>query len=123
MQKDDRRRLVLVVEDQDFVRAIMTEGLTDAGFDVIEAENGDLAILLLRGAEIFDAVVTDIDMPGSADGNIVGREAKWVRAETAVLYVTGRPDRFTNCLGAREALMSKPYNLEAVVKTVRKLLT
>ena len=101
---------------------IMSEMLTDAGFNVTEAENGDLAIQLLRGAEIFDAVVTDIDMPGSADGNVVGREAKRVRAGTAVLYVTGRPDRFTNHLGAREALMSKPYSLEAVVRMVRKLL-
>lgn len=101
---------------------IMVEVLTDAGFNVTDVENGDLAIQLLQGTEIFDLVVTDIDMPGSSDGNVVGCEAKRIRPETAILYVTGRPDRFTNLLGAHEALMPKPFRLEAMVRVVRKLL-
>lgn len=122
MDEGDERKLVLVAEDQELVRVLMTEALTEAGFDVTEVENGDLAIRLLRGPETFDVVVTDIDMPGRTDGNIVGQEAKQVRPETAVLYVTGRPDHLTNRLGAREALMPKPFSLEAVVRAIRELI-
>ena len=122
MNDNGERKLVLVVDDQDVVRMTMVEVLTDAGFDVTDAESGDLALRLLQGTGCFDLVVTDIDMPGSADGNVVGREAKRVRPETAVLYVTGRPERLTNHLGAREALMAKPFRLAAMIRVVGELL-
>jgi response regulator NasT len=54
---------VLVVDDDRLVLATVTQGLTDAGFDVIDADNGDDAILLARQHRP-ELALLDIRMPG-----------------------------------------------------------
>ena len=55
---------VLLVEDEAMVREMAAEALKDEGFDVIEAETGDAAALLLVDPDDIDVVLTDVRMPG-----------------------------------------------------------
>ena len=69
-KSDMTTKRVLIVEDEDDIRLLLSEVLGDAGFEVTEAESGDQAIRLLgQGGGRFDLVVTDLSdlsMPGTA---------------------------------------------------------
>lgn len=58
-----RRSRVLVVEDQDIIRHMVAESLVDAGFEVVETEDGDRALILLIDMGSLDVLVTDIQSP------------------------------------------------------------
>ncbi len=115
---------VLVVEDQDLVRLVLVDLLTDEGFQVVEASTGDAAADLIDGPDSFDLVVTDIQMPGKLDGIAVGRHARRRHADIPVIYVTGRPESMAGVdrLGSRDAFMRKPYGLQDMVAVVSRLL-
>ena len=60
-----RHRTILVVDDEDIVRALVTRALREAGYGVIQAQHGAAAIALLdsQGRSI-DLVISDLVMPG-----------------------------------------------------------
>src|SRR5262249_10485932 len=59
---------VLIVEDDEVVRALAAELLSDAGFQVLEASNGEEALSLLESESNVRVLFTDINMPGPLDG-------------------------------------------------------
>ena len=79
---------ILVVEDDPFVREMALAGLEEAGFEVIEAGSGDDALRLLQAGIAFDALLTDIRLPG-ANGRAVARAYRERFPDLPVLYVTG----------------------------------
>ncbi len=56
---------ILVVDDEELLREILIEDLTDNGADVIGAANGTVALEMVR-SQTFDAVITDARMPGGS---------------------------------------------------------
>ena len=116
------RTRILLVEDQALIRVIVAETLADAGFDVMQAENGDAAITLLTGLDHLDLLMTDIQMPGSTDGNDVAQAAKTRHPGLPVIYVTGRPDTLHNSMGQNDAFIRKPFGPNEVLTLIRKLL-
>ncbi len=115
------RKCVLVVEDQFLIRLMLVEGLTDAGFDVIEAQDGETALRLLRASEV-DLLFTDIQMPGCADGNAVGSYAKSRHPGLPVIYASGRQDTLTNALSQEDMFVPKPFGTQQIIVLVMKLL-
>lgn len=69
-----RRPRLLVVEDSDFFRQMLIPTLSAAGFDISAASGGEAALELL-GSGSFDAVVSDIEMPGM-DGLSLARRVR-----------------------------------------------
>ena len=67
MNKQAPRTRILVVEDESLVRELLVEALTDAGFQVDEADNADDADRLLD-IDGYKLLLTDIHMPGKLDG-------------------------------------------------------
>src|SRR5689334_25139202 len=63
-----QRPIVLIVEDELFVRMDAANIIEKAGFGVVEACNADEAIEILEGRDDISVVVTDVAMPGSMDG-------------------------------------------------------
>ena len=118
------RRRILVVEDEELIRVVLAEVLADEGFHVVEAGSGDEAAGLLDGPDGFQAVVTDIHMPGARDGIAVGRHARARDPGVPMVYVTGRLDAMAAAgpLGPGDALLPKPYLPSQVLATLRRLL-
>jgi len=56
-------KCVLVVDDSETVRQVLQLTLSNAGFDVIEAEDGDDALNKLSNAPVVDMLITDLNMP------------------------------------------------------------
>lgn len=115
---------VLLVEDEFFIRLAAAQGLHDEGFEVVEAEDGIQAVELIDGPDGFDALLTDVQMPGPIDGIQVALHARRRHPGIPVVVVSGQPldrSRFDG-LGPRKIFVSKPYELRALVATLRGML-
>src|SRR5664279_3340026 len=60
--------VILIVEDDPFLRMLAVEVANEAGFETLEAGDADLAIAILESCSKISVLFTDIDMPGSMDG-------------------------------------------------------
>lgn len=63
MSEPERQRVVLLVEDELFVRMTTLDMLEDAGYAVLEASTGAEALSLLRSAPHIDLLVSDVGLP------------------------------------------------------------
>jgi CheY-like chemotaxis protein len=80
---------VLVVEDDDAVRAYTAEILRELGYSVAEASSANAALAILEKAEKFDLLLTDVVMPGDMNGRELADEAVRLRSGLRVLFMTG----------------------------------
>ena len=113
---------LLLVEDDSELRFLIAEALFDAGFEVVEAEDGDQAVELLENLEQLDVLVTDIQMPGRLDGNDVATRARGRHPGLPVVYVSGHPASLTNGIGPCDAFLCKPFGSFLVISEVARLL-
>jgi len=102
---------VLLVEDEPLVRELASEDLTEAGFVVTSACDGDEALAHLREGCRFDLLFTDIRMPGATDGWQLAEHAKAMLPGIKVIYATGLGDAAED-LAHDERYVRKPYNLK-----------
>jgi DNA-binding response OmpR family regulator len=96
---------LLLVEDERSLRQCLAEFLSDHGFDVVEAEDGDHAVAMLDN---IDLLITDIDMPGSLDGNAIAARAKALHPGLPVIYASGRPECVSNEIELNDIVLAKP---------------
>ncbi len=86
----DGDHTILVVEDDAVVRSLVVEVLTSYNYKVIEAENGDAAIERWpQFKEEVDLLLTDMVMPGEANGLAVARHCKSSKPDLKVIYTSG----------------------------------
>jgi len=111
---------VLLVEDELLVRELALEDLTEAGFAVTAASDGDEALTHLRAGRHFDLLFTDIRMPGSIDGWQLAAEAKRMIPGLRVVYATGLGEAAEG-LEPDERYVRKPYNLSDLRKVLEEL--
>ena len=115
--KSGMLRRALLVEDEELIRVFVAEVLADAGWHVTEAGSGDAAVALLR-RESFDLLVTDVHMPGRADGYEVVRQARVQSANLPVVMTTGRPEPGRPALGGAAAMVLKPFRIDAMLSAI-----
>jgi PAS domain S-box-containing protein len=83
------RESVLVVEDDDAVRAYTAEILRELGYSVAEASSAKAALAILRNKKQLDLLLTDVVMPGDMNGRELADEAVRLRSGLRVLFMTG----------------------------------
>ena len=106
---------VLVVEDEDEVREILTSVLRSDGHAVVACEDGDRALAALE-REAFDLVITDLGMPGLS-GWDVARAVKELRPGTPVAMVTGWSEQIDPGAAGSEGvdyLIAKPFRRQEI---------
>lgn len=116
---------VLLVEDESLIREIMSECLQDAGYEVIEVENGDSAVELIKHPpRRFTILITDFHMPGRADGSNVAALVRRMNPDIPVVIASGRPEALQSAwqdnLGYK--LLRKPYLPSQLIKLVDSLV-
>jgi len=117
--RGDGHRL-LVVDDDDFVRTILVDGLRFQGFEVAEASSGFGALRELD-AHVPDALVVDYAMPGM-NGDEVARRARERHHDLPVIFCSGFADSLAlqGIEGAR--VLRKPVAVDAVAQVVSELI-
>ncbi|SFM03722.1 PAS domain S-box-containing protein [Bradyrhizobium sp. NFR13] len=116
---------ILVLEDDDDVRAYSVESLRELGYRVIEAHDGPSALRLLERQPRVDLLFSDVVLPGGLTGAQVSSQALSIRPGLKVLFTTGyarnaivhqgRLDRGVN-------LLTKPFTLSELAVKVRDVL-
>ena len=111
---------ILLIEDEELVRATTKRLLERLGYQVLEASGADEALALAAaGTTTFDAVLCDVAMPGRSGPEVVA-ELRTSRPGLRVLFVSGYPE---GEIGASEhaAFLTKPYSLADLADTLRAL--
>lgn len=114
---------VLVAEDDVLLRMCVVMLLQDNGFTVIEAENADDALTILRSGTAVDAILTDIEMPGAIDGLQLAKIANAEFPNLGVVVVSGRVKPQTNELPPGARFFGKPITDRLVVEALRESTT
>ncbi|WP_062227839.1 cell cycle histidine kinase CckA [Aureimonas frigidaquae] len=116
---------ILLVEDEDHVRAGNVRALKMRGYDVHEASSGVEALAVMEdlGGRI-DLVVSDVMMP-EMDGPTLLREMRKLRPELKFIFVSGyAEDAFAKNLpeGAQFGFLAKPFSLRDLAVVVKQIL-
>ena len=114
---------VLVVDDEPTVRRYVVHVLKAAGYQTTPAANGAEAIEAFT-AGAFDALVTDVMMPGMA-GDELARKLRQSDRGLKVLYLTGYSDRLfkeKTGLWADEAFLEKPFTSKGLREALSLLV-
>jgi CheY-like chemotaxis protein len=112
---------VLLVEDDDQVRSTMSTALQAAGFDIESSATADEALARLEKGERYDAVLTDVVMPGALSGIDLAERIRARHPGTGVVVVTGYSDRPVRVPGVRA--LPKPYDLRQAVDALNAALS
>ncbi|MBX6375898.1 MAG: response regulator [Acetobacteraceae bacterium] len=115
--------VLLVVEDDFLVRLTLVDGLSDAGFRVLEAGDALAALGLLATRREILAMLTDINLPGVADGYALAHAARVLRPDLPVVYASGRYGAMAEqraVPGAR--FLAKPFAASLAAQVLREAL-
>lgn len=116
---------ILVVEDEDLVRKLICKILTRFGFTVLEARDGDEALLLVEKlTEPIHLLLTDVVMPQMSGRELADR-LKDNLPEIKVLFMSGYTENAIIHHGVIEpelAFIQKPFSPPGLVEKIRKIL-
>ncbi len=118
-----RRKTVLVVDDEAFIRDVIGQHVEEAGYRVLAASGGAEALSIMQ-RNLPDVVLLDLKMPGM-DGPTTLKEIRKVHGAIPVIIVTGYPesDLMADTLDyCPITLLAKPLDPEVVVETVEAVL-
>ena len=119
MTQESPRVVVLVVEDDPRVRELLVDVLSDEGYDVIAAANGDEALTSIT--TIWPQLITlDLDLPGVSGAMILqtlrGRDE--TRALPVVIVSAKQPIP-SDVRNLAQAVITKPFELEDLIATIK----
>jgi CheY-like chemotaxis protein len=111
---------VLVVEDQEEVRTLACTILREAGYEVLDAADGEEALTLARRfAGTIRLMLTDVIMPGMNGKELAARMTP-VRPAMRIIFMSGYTDRVA--LEGDAILLEKPFTAERLLAQVREVL-
>jgi two-component system cell cycle sensor histidine kinase/response regulator CckA len=116
--------LILLVEDEEMVRAVAERALTRQGYTVLTAENGEAALEVLARGEKPDLLISDVVMP-SMDGPTMVRHARERYPDLPILFMSGyAEEQLRKSIDLDNvAFLPKPFSVQQLAEAARDLLT
>jgi two-component system, cell cycle sensor histidine kinase and response regulator CckA len=114
--------IILLVEDEDMVRAVAERALTRNGYTVLTATNGEEALEVLASRDDIDLLVSDVVMP-VMDGPTMVRQARAANPALPILFMSGYAEeqlRKTIDL-ERMAFLPKPFSVQQLAEAVQTI--
>lgn len=121
-----RKPRILVVEDQEAVRAVACGFLEDFGYDIVEAGDGFEALSKLQEHDDIDLMFSDVVMPGGMNGFDLAQAAQSMKPSLKIVHTSGYPKgamvhqdepRFKEGF-----IIMKPYRREDLQKIIKDAL-
>ena len=115
--------LILIVEDEEGMREALREWLTEGGYKVETAKNGEDGLKIISDQDVA-LVLLDLRLPGK-DGISVLKEAKHIRPQLKVIIITAYPSPQTKQAALKEGAVDylpKPFDLNDLEKLIRGTL-
>jgi signal transduction histidine kinase/DNA-binding response OmpR family regulator len=120
-----REHTILLVEDDDDVRAYTVEILRELGYRVLEAHDGPSALRLMeRQDTVIDLLFTDVVMPGMS-GRELAEAAREHRSDLKVLYTSGYTRNAIMHGGRLDSgveMIAKPFTYQGLAEKIREVL-
>jgi two-component system, response regulator PdtaR len=115
--------VILIVEDDPFVRMLAVEFVNDAGFKTLEAGDADQAIAILESCSEIAVLFTDIRMPGSMDGLklAIVVSNRWPAIQ--ILVASGHLHLRQADLPPKGRFLGKPYDAAAMIAELHSLVS
>lgn len=115
---EDRRPVVLVVEDEPLLREMIAFEFESSGFEVFDAGSAEEALQRLSQMPSLDLLFTDIRLPGM-DGWSLATEVRARQPDAPVIYASGNAERQE--LLPRSEFIQKPYRPEQIFRVAAGL--
>jgi two-component system cell cycle sensor histidine kinase/response regulator CckA len=114
---------ILVVEDEDMVRAVAERALTRQGYSVVTAEDGEDALKVIREHEGFDLILSDVVMPGM-DGPTMARKLRETLPQIPILFMSGyAEEQLRESIDiAQVHFLPKPFSVQQLTDAVGAIL-
>jgi PAS domain S-box-containing protein len=118
---------LLLVEDEDALRASLARVFARQGYRVLEARHGGEALRMIAGGDQIALVVTDLHMPGIG-GRALSERIRALGHSMPVLLMSGSTgaddvsDAMPASAAGRDRFISKPFEIEKLLTTVREML-
>jgi two-component system cell cycle sensor histidine kinase/response regulator CckA len=114
---------ILIVEDEDMVRAVAERALVRQGYDVETASDGEQALKLFADGKRYDLVISDVVMP-NLDGPSMAQQLRKNYGDVRLLFISGYAEeqlRETISLD-NVAFMAKPFSVQEIAEAVQVAL-
>lgn len=111
---------ILVVEDDAIIRMLIVDVLQELEFQVLEAEDGNSALALLKNNEHqIDLLMTDVGLPGMT-GKALALEARELHQKLPILFASG----YAEALEVPEGMgvIGKPFSIDQLRNKVKSML-
>jgi signal transduction histidine kinase/ActR/RegA family two-component response regulator len=120
---------ILLVDDDDPVRAVTAAMLQDLGYNVRDVADGGEALAALAHAHGIDVLLTDLVMSGM-NGSQLAAAARTAHPDLSIVFISGYADQVSGALGPADRLVRKPFSaadlhraIEAELAGRRKVLS
>lgn len=125
MNKGERKmKRILVVDDEEILRMLISDTLEDLGYEIEEAENGEEALNKIM-QKSYDLVILDYMMPNLTGIEVIERIPSEIKATMPILMLTAKAqeaDRQAVLDKGADYFMSKPFSPVSLVKVVEEIL-
>jgi two-component system cell cycle sensor histidine kinase/response regulator CckA len=115
---------ILLVEDEDPVRAFATRALTNKGYEVLDANGGVAALELLaqQKENSIDLLVTDVMMP-DMDGPTVAKKIREQYPDLKIIFMSGyTEEKLKEHMGDNIWFLAKPFTLKGLAEKIKEVL-
>jgi two-component system, cell cycle sensor histidine kinase and response regulator CckA len=114
---------VLLVEDEDMVRAVAERALTRQGYTVLTAEHGEAALELLESCDKPDLLISDVMMP-LMDGPTMVRQVRTRYPDLPILFMSGYAEETLRKSIDLDnvAFLAKPFTVQQLAEATREAL-
>jgi len=120
----DELPVILVLEGEDLIQAMVEEALTDAGFATDVVASGEEALTLFKGGlKNYKALVTDVGIKGGLNGWEVAAKIREIDPGFPVVYMSGvHADEWASKGVPNSIMLAKPFAPAQLVTAVAQLL-
>ena len=114
---------ILLVEDEDMVRAVAERALARQGYTVLAAENGEAAMELMQGVDRPALVISDVMMP-LMDGPTLARQLRKIHPDIPILFMSGyAEEQLRRSIDLDNvAFLPKPFSVQQLAEATRDVL-
>lgn len=117
---------ILVIDDQESMRSIISTVLKDKGYKVTAVDDGETALTFFKNnPDSFDLILADINMP-KIDGFELLKIIKESHPKTPVVFLTGMNTEVTEIMGEKynvDGIINKPFIVDDILATVKRIIS
>ena len=119
-------KIVLLVEDEPHILALLADYLAGEGYQVLQAGNAAEAFAILASKPRLDLLVTDFRLPDNVSGVAIAEPALKLRPDLKIIFISGYPIEIYESgspLALSAPVLAKPFALDTLRSQIQQLLT